>query len=502
MDILLMDRSYARRLSCMTFTPHLPFFLLLCLIATLSGCATVGPDYAPPKPTMPEAWNTPIDPALKTRETLVLEWWKLYNDPLLTQLVTEASQGNLGLKEAVARVDEARAQLGIALGEEVPTLDAKGSIGRYRTSKNNYGLGKTDTQYAPGISASWEIDLFGRIRRSVEAAGASFQATQEDRTNVMITLYSNVALTYLNIRTYQARLAAASSNINSQKQVMDLTRSKFKYGLATSLDVAQAERVLASSEAAVPPLRIELSKAINTMAVLLGRQPGALYTALSTPQAIPLPPAMVTMGMPVDLLRQRPDIRKAERQLAAQTARIGVAKADLYPSLSLTGTFGYESINTNDLFEPASNVFTFGPSLRWNIFSANTIRNKVKAQDAVARQYMLRYESTVLNALSEVENALRSYVEDRVRLDALKRAVDASRRSVELSTQLYQQGLVNFQDVLDAQRDQFSFENDLATAQGNSAANFVRLYTALGGGWNPEDPTAPAPTLMETVMGK
>jgi NodT family efflux transporter outer membrane factor (OMF) lipoprotein len=363
-------------------------------------------------------------------------------------------------------------------------------------------VSKTNTLYSPGLSASWEIDLFGRIRRSVEAAGANFQATQEDRTNVMISLYSNVALTYLDIRTYQARLAAASANINSQKQVQELTQSKFKYGLATSLDVAQAERILASSEAAVPPLRMALAKAINTMAVLLGRQPGALYTELSKPEAIPLPPGNVTLGMPADLLRQRPDIRKAERQLAAQTARIGVAKADLYPSLSLTGSFGYESINTNDLFEPTSNVFAFGPSLRWNIFSANTIRNRVKAQDAVARQYMLRYESTVLNALNEVENALRSYIEDRVRLGALKRAVDASRRSVELSTQLYQQGLVNFQDVLDAQRDQFSFENDLASAQGASAANFVRLYTALGGGWNPDDPTAPAPTLMDTVQGK
>jgi NodT family efflux transporter outer membrane factor (OMF) lipoprotein len=206
--------------------------------------------------------------------------------------------------------------------------------------------------------------------------------------------------------------------------------------------------------------------------------------------------------MPADLLRQRPDIRRAERQLAAQTARIGVATADLYPSLSLTGSFGYESVNTNDLFEPASNVFAFGPSLRWNIFSANRIRNQVKAQDAVARQYMLRYESTVLNALNEVENALRSYIEDRVRLEALTRAVDAAGRSVNLSTKLYKQGLVNFQDVLDAQRDQFSLENDLAAARGNSAANFVRLYAALGGGWNPDDPTAPLPTLMETVAGE
>jgi NodT family efflux transporter outer membrane factor (OMF) lipoprotein len=451
---------------------------------------------------MPTSWHTPLDPAIQARESLVLEWWKLYDDPLLTRLITEAAQGNLDIKEAVARVDEARARLGMALGEEVPSLDADASITRYRTSTNNYGLGKTETRYAPGVSASWEIDLFGRIRRSVEAAGADFQATREDRTDVMISLYANVALTYLDIRTYQARLAAADANIESQKQVLELTRSKFKYGLATGLEVAQAERVLASSEASVPPLRIELSKSINTMAVLLGRQPGALHKELSVPREIPLPPAKATLGMPADLLRQRPDIRRAERQLAAQTARIGVATADLYPSLSLTGSFGYESVNTNDLFEPASNVFAFGPSLRWNIFSANRIRNQVKAQDAVARQYMLRYESTVLNALNEVENALRSYIEDRVRLEALTRAVDAAGRSVNLSTKLYKQGLVNFQDVLDAQRDQFSLENDLAAARGNSAANFVRLYAALGGGWNPDDPTAPLPTLMETVAGE
>jgi NodT family efflux transporter outer membrane factor (OMF) lipoprotein len=316
----------------------------------------------------------------------------------------------------------------------------------------------------------------------------------------MISLYANVARTYLDIRTYQARLAAADANIRSQKQVLELTRSKFKYGLATNLDVAQAERVLASSEAAVPPLRIELSKSINTMAVLLGRQPGALYDELSVPKDIPLPPKKATLGMPADLLRQRPDIRKAERQLAAQTARIGVAQADLYPSLSLTGSFGYESISSSELFKPASNAFAFGPSLRWNIFSANRIRNRVMAQDAVARQYMLRYESTVLNALNEVENALRAYIENRVRLEALTRAVAAARRSVTLSTQLYKQGLVNFQDVLDAQRDQFSLENDLATAKGNSAANFVNLYAALGGGWNPDDPEAPLPTLEETVF--
>lgn len=495
-----MDPTRHQGRCSLTRTLHIFQALFLFLIILLAGCAAVGPDYAPPKTDMPSSWHTPLDPAIQARESLVLEWWKLYDDPLLTRLITEAAQGNLDIKEAVARVDEARARLGMALGEEVPSLDADASITRYRTSTNNYGLGKTETQYAPGVSASWEIDLFGRIRRSVEAAGADFQATREDRTDVMISLYANVALTYLDIRTYQARLAAADANIESQKQVLELTRSKFKYGLATGLEVAQAERVLASSEASVPPLRIELSKNINTMAILLGRQPGALYDELSTPRDIPLPPEKATLGMPADLLRQRPDIRRAERQLAAQTARIGVAKADLYPSLSLTGSFGYESVNTNDLFEPASNVFAFGPSLRWNIFSANRIRNQVKAQDAVTRQYLFRYESTVLNALNEVENALRSYIEDRVRLAAMNRAVDAARRSVDLSTRLYKQGLVNFQDVLDAQRDQFSLENDLASARGSSAANFVNLYAAIGGGWDPDNPEAPLPTLKETIF--
>jgi len=289
----------------------------------------------------------------------------------------------------------------------------------------------------------------------------------------------------MNIRTYQARLAAAEGNIKSQKQVLELTRARLKHGLATDLDAAQAERVLASSEAEVPPLRIELARSVNTMAVLLGRRPGALYDELSAPEDIPVPPAKVTVGVPADLLRQRPDIRRAERRLAAQTARIGVAAADLYPSFSLTGSFGLESIDTSDLFDAGSRVFTLGPGLRWNIFDGGRIRGQIKVQEALTEQALLAYEQSILNALNEVENALVAYLEQRIRFEALQRSVSASRRAVELATSLYKEGLVDFQNVLDAQRSLFDFENREAAARGGCAGNFVRLYKALGGGWDP-----------------
>jgi NodT family efflux transporter outer membrane factor (OMF) lipoprotein len=307
----------------------------------------------------------------------------------------------------------------------------------------------------------------------------------------MISLYANVALTYLDIRTYQARLIAAQSNIDSQRSVLALTRSRFRHGLATDLDVAQAERVLAGTEAEVPPLKIGLSQAVNALAVLLGQPPGQMHAELTVVKPIPLPPEKVTVGVPANLLRQRPDVRRAERQLAAQTARIGVVTADLYPSFSLAGTLGFESIDSGDLFDIDSRVGTFGPSLRWQIFSGGRIRQRIKAQDARTRQTLFGYEQSVLNALREVENALVAYVEDRSRLAALERSVTAARRSVKLATDLYKQGLVDFQQVLDAQRDQFSFENQFAAARGNSAANFVRLYAALGGGWDPQRPIEP-----------
>ena len=458
---------------------------IVCMVL-LTGCAAVGPDYQRPEMSLPEGWTKADDPALLPQNDLVQQWWTLFNDPVLDGLIQTAKENNRDLMAAIARVEEAKALLGFSKGGHLPQLDAKGSVTRQETSENGLSPGVDETLYNAGISAGWEIDLFGRIRRSVEAAAADYQASAEDRTDVMISLYGNVAVAYLDIRTFQARLISAQANIDSQQTVLALTQSRFRHGLATNLDVAQAERVLASTESEVPPLKIGLSQAVNSLAVLLGRTPGDLPTELRTDQPIPLPPPRVTVGVPANLLRQRPDVRRTERQLAAQSARIGVLKADLYPSFSLTGSFGYESIDTGDLFDAGSRFTSFGPSLRWNIFSGGRIRRQIEAQDARTRQALFRYEQSVLNALKDVEDAMIAYIEDRSRLAALERSVTAARRSVKLATDLYKQGLVNFQQVLDAQRDQFRFENQYAAARGNSAANFARLYTALGGGWDPQ----------------
>ncbi len=468
--------------------------IILGLLFVLVGCASVGPDYKVPEIEMHSDWQTVSDPAMLPRAELVQKWWTLFNDPVLNRYIEEASLNNFDLLTAIARVEETRARLGVATGGRLPSVDVSASVLRGMTSENNFGTGAADTFYSNGIGASWEIDLFGRIRRSVEAATAQYQASEEDRTDVMISLYSSVSLTYLEIRTSQARLGAAKSNIESRKDLLDLTKSRLEHGLATELDLARAKSLLSSAEASVPPLRLAVSRGINNLAVLLGKRPGTLHEELLNSKPIPLPPLKVTIGVPADLLRQRPDIRKAERILAAQTARIGVEKSALYPSFSLTGSFGFESIDAGDLFDAGSRVFSFGPSLRWNIFSGGKIRNLVKAQDAVTRQSLFAYEQTVLNGLREVENNLKAYVEDRIRLAALERSVKAARHSVLLATDLYTQGLVNFQPVLDARRDQFNYENQMAAAKGDSAANFVRLYASLGGGWDPNHSRTPVIT--------
>lgn len=459
--------------------------MALAALVLVTGCSMVGPDYVPPSSDINAEWQLREDPAVLPDKELVVRWWELFNDPLLNRFIHTASNNNLDLLTAVARVDETRARLGVASREMLPVVDIQGDITRSRSSENSVSGGYTETTYAPGISAGWEIDLFGRIRRSVEAATAQYQASQEDRTDVMITVYAHVSLAYLEVRTTQARLAAARSNIDSQRDMLDLVRSRFTHGLATDLDIAQAERLLARAEAEVPPLNIALSQAVNNLAVLLGQQPGGLHQKLMAPGPIPLPPEKATVGVPADLLRQRPDIRRAERELAAQTAMIGVATADLYPGFTLNGSLGFESVGTSDLFNAGSRVFSLGPSLRWNIFSRDRIRNQIKVEDALTRQRLLAYEYAVLNGLREVENNLKAYIEDRVRLSALERSVDAARRSVKLAKDLYKKGLSDFQPVLDAQRDQFDYENQLAAARGNASANFVRLYAALGGGWDP-----------------
>ena len=493
------------------FAFYLLFHLFVFLM--LNGCEKyrslfppVGPDYAKPKTDMPDAWHQPPDPALIPTKMETQRWWTVFKDPMLDQFIVEAEKSNLDLRVAVARVKEARAQLGVVTGQQMPVVDAVGTGTHEQTSGNlGAGDGITQTSYSVGLDASWEIDLFGRISRSIEAAASDYQASEEDRIDVMITMYAEVARTYLSIRTLQARLTASKGNIESQREVLRLTKSRFKHGLATNLDVAQAERVLASSEAEIPPLRTELSRSINNIGVLLGKPPGTFYDKLKAQKPIPVPPAKVAVGVPANVLRRRPDIRRAERQLAAQTARIGVATADLYPSLSLLGTLGLTSISSGDLFTGTSSFYTLGPSLKWNIFDRRRIRNRIKVEDARMEQSLLSYEQAVLNALTEAENAMTAFVEQRIEFEAQKRSADAARRALKLSTKLYKDGLLDFQNVLDSQRSLFIIEDEVASSRGQTAFNLINLYKVLGGGWNldefvPETAEKPKASIKPAKM--
>jgi NodT family efflux transporter outer membrane factor (OMF) lipoprotein len=466
---------------------RLLFFLLLMPI----GCTAVGPDYTRPELDLPQKWNQAEDAGMLPVQATVREWWLVFDDPLLTTLIEQAAEQNLDLQIAVARVDEARARLRMTAGDYLPTLDAQGSVSRQESRPSALDpKGTTDTYYAAGMETGWELDLFGRIRRSVQASAAAYQASREERTDVMISMYAQLAGVYVDIRTLQARLNTAEANIRSQEEILSLTRSRFKHGLATGLDVAQAELVLADTQAAIPPLRIELQQSFNAMDVLLGSPPGTARQFLDGQGSIPLPPESIGTGVPADLLRQRPDIRRAERELAAQTARIGIAQAQLYPRLSLTGSFNYTATDLNDMFTSTARAFLFGPVVSWNVFNAGKTRARIEMEEARTQQALLAYRLRVLQALSEVESAMTGYKEQKTRLDSLGNAVLASRKSLHMAEKLYKDGLADFQNVLDAQRSLYSAEDQMDTARGNAALYMINLYRALGGGWIPETYTS------------
>ena len=320
------------------------------VILVLTGCATVGPDYVPPKKSVSKDWHTQLKGGLSTEEMdpqTLAAWWTTLNDPELSSLIDRAVLGNLDLKKALARVREARARRGMAKADLFPTLDATGSATWSRSSKDT-GTGKTSDLYAASFDAGWELDIFGGVRRSVEAAGADLQASQEDLRDVLVSLLAEVALNYVEVRTYQARLAVAEANLEAQSETYQLTLWRYQAGLSDELAVQQARYNLENTRSQIPTLRTGLEEAMNRIAVLLGEQPGKVHGELEKREPIPVIPLKVAVGVPADVLRRRPDVRRAERQLAAQTARIGVATADLYPKFTLSGSIGLEALSLSN----------------------------------------------------------------------------------------------------------------------------------------------------------
>jgi NodT family efflux transporter outer membrane factor (OMF) lipoprotein len=457
----------------------------------LSACA-VGPDYRePPLPARDEWQSQPQTGASADAATLA-SWWTALNDPTLNQLVERAVAENKTVKQAVSRVIESRARRSITAAGFFPTISS--SAGGSHTDSDSSGLGSGSDadsfgagareSYSSGLDAGWELDLFGGTRRSLEASTAQLAASEADLRDVLVTLLGDVALSYVSVRTTQSRLNFAERSLQSQREVMDITGWRAQAGLATELDVEQAKANYAQTRAQIPSLESNLAAAKNRLAVLTGEQPGALSQVLDERKPIPVAPADIISSVPADVVRRRPDVRSAERRLAAQTAQVGVATAALYPSLSLSGSIGVSAASAGDLVSDNFGTTRYGLSLSMPIFRAGALRQNINAQNALVDQALASYEATVLGVYEEVENALTAWVNEQRRHEALIEAVSSARLAYDLSVVQYNSGLVDFQTVLTADRQLITTEDALAVSDGEITSNLVRLYKALGGGWS------------------
>ncbi len=456
------------------------------LLLLLAGCTTVGPDYVPPEMSAPPQWTAEMGGGLTAEHTdlqALASWWSTLNDPILTSLVERAIEGNLYQRQARARVREARARRGISEAARFPTVDASGSARLIRGSEET-GSGEERELYAAGFDAAWELDLFGGKRRAVEAAEAELQASEEDLRDVLVSLTAEVALNYVEVRSFQTRLSVAKANLDAQTETYNITKWRFQAGLATQLDVEQAKYGLEQTRANIPGLQIGLERAKNRLSVLLGQPPGSLDDALAEHKPIPVAALEVAVGVPADALRRRPDVRRAERQLAAQTAEVGVATADLYPRFSLLGSIGLEALSLGNLFSADSRTHSGGAVFSWPVFDAGAIRGNIEVQSSLQEQALFQYEAAVLTALEEVENALVAFAKEQHRRASLTEGTQAAQNAVDLAQSQYSSGLIDFNNVLIAQRSLLSFQDQLAMSDGEVTSNLITLYKALGGGWS------------------
>ncbi len=457
--------------------------ILSACAALFAGCMSVGPDYRTPDLDVPAGWQ---GAAGESDETLA-EWWTVFGDPALNDLLTDVRANNRQLAMAVANMDRYAAMYGVVRADAFPQVGAQGSAAYDRQTervRRPPGMPIPDNPtwlYQAGFSMEWELDLWGRVRRSREAVRGRWEAAEEDVRHTLVLIQAQAAAEYIRLRALQARLATAQRNIDLQRETLQVVRGRFDAGLTGETDVFQAEMNLAATEAQVPALKAKLDETLNALCVLTGVWPGAL-DALRAPAPVPSADTLPYL-LPAELVRRRPDIRSAERDLAAQTARIGVARGELFPKLALDGTFAFAATDAGDLTSSAAQVFSIGPVLSLPVFTGGKVRSAVRAEEAAARGALARYEQTVLTAFGECEDALSRFAQSGEQVAALREAVKAAGRTVDLTTELYRTGLTDFQRVLDAQRQLAQYEDALAEAKGARAAGLVAVYKAFGGGW-------------------
>lgn len=465
----------------------LRFFTVTSVLATvtiLSGCM-VGPNYDRPNILVPASWSTSVDKGHE-RPAELAYWWTKLNDPLLNSYVQRAQEGNLTVAAATARVREARAMLGQENGKLFPSLGSSSSVNRTKIAEasSTTGADNPSTQYRSGFDASWEIDLFGGKRRSVEAARYGLDASEEELRNTRLVLIGDVASNYARARASQARMSLAQRTARSQRESAALTRLKFEGGSATTADVARAEAIAVSTEADIPTFEINRAIAVNRLGVLLGLPPAALSAELSKAKPIPRPGFPLPVGIPADVLLARPDVRLAERQLAQSTARIGVAEAARYPSVSLTGNIASQALNLGDLAEKSTIGWAIGPSISIPLFRGGQLKAAVEVTRAARDQSAANYQFAVLTAMEDVENAIVSMNQQRARSGKLSTAVSAYRRADQASRTQYESGALNYLDFLDGQRQLYTSEGALIDSQLSVTLAFITLNKTLGGGWS------------------
>lgn len=468
----------------MIMTPFARVPILLALLG-LAACASVGPDYIPPTPDLPAAWNRLSDATNASTAKDLAQWWRNLNDPLLSELVEEALRTSPNLRAAQARLREARLRRAMAVADFAPSVSASGGASRGQSSRET-GSGLIRETYSAGFDASWEVDVFGGTRRGVEAADADLQSSQASLQETRVSLVAEVALNYVEVRLLQQRLGIARSNLSSQSETYQLTDWRAQAGLASIQDVEQARGSMEQTRAQIPSLETSLAEAEHRLDVLLGKNPGTLRARLATQGPLPAVPARMAVGIPADALRQRPDIQAADRTLAAETARVGVAQAARYPSFNLSGSIGLEALALHALGASGAGTSSLLAGITVPIFDAGKLRNQVEIQDAAREQALVAYEQAVLNALQDVENALVALARSSQRIQALESATDAARNAARLARQRYSTGLIDFQPVLETERNVLSVEDSLASTRADEVLALIRLYKALGGGWSPQ----------------
>ncbi|MFW2403384.1 MAG: efflux transporter outer membrane subunit, partial [Gammaproteobacteria bacterium] len=442
-----------------------------------------GPDFQQPEVDIDEAWEAFDSERIKPALPEDVEWWRAFNDPVLDELIEIAYAENLSLEAAGLRVLESRAQLGIAAGTLYPQQQNFDGAAIF-TGTDDVSL----WQYNAGLSVAWEMDFWGRFRRGVESADAALLASVANYDAVLVLLLSQVVDTYIVIRATEAQLDISRENVKLQRRSFDITDALYRNGEQSELDRQQALTLLLGTEATIPSLQATLDRARNALSILLGQPPGDIEALIGTSGDIPATPTEVGVGIPADLLRRRPDVRQAELQAAAQSALIGVARADLYPSFVLTGSLGLVSTSgtgsaDGSFFDGDSLTFTGGPAFSWPIFNYGRLKNNVRVQDARFQGAVVNYQNTVLTAAREVEDAITGYVRGLTQQEILKRGVEAATRSTDLSMIRYKEGFSDYQRVLNAQQSLFGQQQRYITAVSDTVRSLTALYRALGGGW-------------------